>query len=337
MVHLIISYSFRCTAVEAALRGEDPNPRLDSISVSPSNEPPPVPSGPRPPIQHTALNGRHSSHSSPNTRSSPLPPPPIARPTTHIATPPTHNRSISPASPPLSRDPVPPLPDRRPAPASQRKPNTRREPPQRNASNVSMVEEPEPQRDSSPVLPPRPMTSGLRSFPPLPPNRPGSQRAASTSKPEGKPNRPPPGGNRPRPSLPSRPKPELPPGKPNKPSARVNNREDAPKIPTGEGMTPREMIDVAQKEIPNLLTAVSNRNSGIPQCLENICTLSENIADQARCSGIKYRFALTNLRANVGTLRENTHASWHTNADRITENLKSILGHMESFSRDLLE
>ncbi len=330
------------TAVEAVLRGEDNNPRLDSISVSPNHDGPPLPLGPRPPIQH---NGRHSS----TTSRSPLPPPPIARPTTHISAPPVHNRSISPASPPLSQDTGPPLPDRRPVSASHR-PNVRRDLPPRTPSNVTTVEEAEPQRDnSSPVLPPRQVTGGgVRSNPPLPPMRPGSQRAASASTPrtdskpstlDSKPGRPPPGGSRPRPSLPSRPKPGLPPGKPTKPSGRGGGGGGGvvPNIPTGEGMTPREMIDVAQKEIPNLLGAVSNRNSGVPKCLENICVLSENIADQARCSGIKYRFALTNLRSNVGTLKESSHASWHTNADRIIETLKSVLGHMETLSRDLVE
>lgn len=314
--------------------------------MNPNNEAPPLPSGPRPLIQHTAVNGRHSSA----TSRSPLPPPPIARPAnTHISAPPTQNRSISPASPPLSRDSGPPLPDRRLPSSSSHKPNARRDPPPRTPSNVTTVEEAEPQRDnSSPVLPPRQVGTSARSNPPLPPTRPGSQRAASTStssrsdskssRADSKVGRPPPGGNRPRPSLPSRPKPELPSGKPTKPSARGGGGTGGiPNIPTGEGMTPREMIDVAQKEIPNLLGAVSNRNSGVPKCLGNLCTLSENIADQARCSGIKYRFAMTNLRSNVGTLRESSHASWHTNADRIAEILKSILGHMESLSKDLVE
>ena len=102
-------------------------------------------------------------------------------------------------------------------------------------------------------------------------------------------------------------------------------------------MTPREMIDAALREIPNLLTAVSNRYSCVPQCLEDLSRLSENIADRARCTGIKYRFTLTNLRTSVSTLREYSHASWHTNADRITDTLNTVLGHIESLSKDLVE
>ena len=385
-LHTYTKHTHTHTAVDAALRGDDAQPtRVDSISVGLNQGlnqgPPPLPTTPRPAkpphtTHSTAANGRHSSHSSPSSqrsRTEPLPPPPVGRPRADIAPPPLPNRATSPGdrgkdntpvSPPVSRD-GPPPPGRR-GPPPQRMSQSRRPPTQRHASSTSLqgqnfdlsstpdrLPPPSPRMKeeiplptpSGPILPPRQLTGGQN--PPLPPNRPGSQRAALSQKPDARklspPGRPPPGGNRPKPSIPTRPRgvqsPIQPPPTLSKPTSRGGSRGDevVPNIPTGDGMTPREMLDAAQREIPNLVSAISNRYSGVPQCLEDLATLCENIADQARCSGVKYRFTTTSLRSSLSTLRDNTHASWHSNKDRITETLNAILGHVNSLSKGLIE
>lgn len=362
------------TAVEAALRGDEALPsRIDSISVGmpqvlKPDIPPQIPTSPRPlkPSHSSTSNGRHSSQSSQpaqRSRTEPLPPPPVGRQRAEIAPPPLPSRATSPgdSSPVVASgnqdSSGPPLPGRR-GPSSQRLNQARRPQPQKQASSISLqgsdsqssIEDPSPPSSSrnevllpsGPLLPPR--HTSVAPSPPLPPNRPGPQRAGISQKPESKaspPSRPPPAGNRPKPSLPTKPKgisPQQPP-KPSKPMSRGSSRADESSsgIPTGDGMTPREMLDTAKQQIPKLLLAISNRSSGIPQNLENIAALCENIANKARCSGVRYRVVTSSLRGELSTLRENAHVSWHTNADRLCETLNTVLGHVNSLSEGLIE
>lgn len=358
-------------AVQAALRGDEEAPpsvpgssRLESISIPPISEraPPPIPSTPRPPVpshgqQSTppTANGRHGSvHSSRSRGQEPLPPPPRQQPQLPPI-PPLPNRSGSgalgsPSSrakrespPPVSsrgtsppQQPNPPLPNRGSLPArpSAKVPPPKKAPPHKRTSSSSLRGHPDvPDRPQPPsrlrngseggsALHPMRNTSG----PGLPPRQP-SRTGPPT------PNKPAPGGNRPKPPPPARPIKK--PGFVSPPLSGA--KEDAPvNIPTGEGMSAREMADSIDREVPNVLRLMTERDSSVPQLLETLATLVENFADNARGTGVQFRITMSSLRSQVGTLQDNANAVWQTNSETVAEALKNIQQQVKNMSKNLV-
>ena len=363
---------FPYLAVQAALRGDEAPPpvapgssRLESISVPPVSEraPPPIPSTPRPPVpshgqQSTPLtaNGRHGSVHSPRSRGQePLPPPPRQQQpqlppipplpsrsgsgisgspssrTKRESPPPVSNRGISPP-----QHPNPPLPSRGSVRPSARVPPPKRAPPNKRTSSSSIRSNPDvPDR---PQPPSRGLRNGSEGGPALPPARntsgPGlPPRQPSRSGPP-TPNKPSPGGNRPKPPPPARPGKK--PGFVSPPLS--GGKEDTPvNIPTGEGMSAREMADSIGREVPNVLRLMTERDSSVPQLLETLATLVENFADNARGTGVQFRITMSSLRSQVGTLQDNANAVWQTNSETVAEALKTIQQQVKNMSKNLID
>ena len=73
------------------------------------------------------------------------------------------------------------------------------------------------------------------------------------------------------------------------------------------------------------------------QLLENLATLVENFADNARGSGVQFRITMSTLRSQIGTLQDNANAVWQTNSETVTEALESIQQHVKSMSKSLID
>lgn len=255
------------------------------------------------------------------------------------------NRSTSP--PQLN----PLLPSRGPGRPSGRVPPPKKAPPQKRASNPSLrahdlPERPQPpfrgQRNGgdNPSYPSSVGGSSTLSGPVLPP------RHHSRSGPP-TPNKPAPGGSRPKPLSAGGLSKPPPPARPNKkpgfasPPSLVGGRghkeEDPVVIPSGEGMSAREMADCIERDIPAVIALVLDRNSTAPQQLENLATLLENFADNARGSGVQFRIGLTSLRSQTGTLRDTAMTVLQSNSDPVVETLKTIQKQISSMSKHLID
>ena len=248
--------------------------------------------------------------------------------------PPVSNRGTSPP-----QQPNPPLPSRGSLRPSSRVPPPKKAPPQKRQSSSAIRGAPDvpdrplpPSRglkngsggsEGGPALPLARTTSG----PGLPPRQPSRSRPPTPSKPL-------PGGNRPKPLPPARPgkKPGFtsPPLGGGKEDVTVN-------IPSGEGMSAREMADCIGREVPNVLRLMTERDSAVPQLLDNMATLLENFADNARGSGVQFRITMSSLRSQIGTLQDNASAVWQTNSDTVVETLNTIQQHIKSMSKNLID
>lgn len=250
------------------------------------------------------------------------------------STPPASNRA---ASPP--QQPNPPLPSRGPNRPNTRIPPPKKAPPQKRTSSTSMRGVPDvPDRPQVPSRGPRndgenhPSPPAKNSSgPSVPPRQPSFRSGPPT------PSKPVPGGNRPKPQPPARPvkKPGLvsPP-----PVVGHSHKEDGPLvIPSGEGMSPREMANCIDRDVPFVLLLISERSSSVPQQLEDLATLVENFADNARGNGVQFRITMTALRSQIGILRDNAISVWQSNSDLIVEALNTVHQQIRNMSKNLVD
>ena len=170
------------------------------------------------------------------------------------------------------------------------------------------------------------------SGPSIPPRQPSTRSGPPT------PNKPTPGGSRPKPPPPVRPT-KKPPGLVSPPPAGGHSqKEDTPLvIPSGEGMSPREMANCIDRDVSSLLALISERSSSVPHQLENLATLVENFADNARGSGVQFRIMMSSLRSQIGTLQDNAISVWQSNSDSIVEALNTVQQHIRSMSKNLVD
>ena len=101
-------------------------------------------------------------------------------------------------------------------------------------------------------------------------------------------------------------------------------------------MSAREMADSIDREVPNVLRLMTERDSSVPQLLETLATLVENFADNARGTGVQFRITMSSLRSQVGTLQDNANAVWQTNSETVAEALKTIQQHVKNMSKNLV-
>ena len=300
-------------AVEAVLRGEEATPpRLDSISVG--EIPPPVPNTPRPrpPIPpappthnedpaHPAKPARSHFH-----RALPAPPP-VSR-TKDLG----GGRSISPNSP-LMRlsENSPPLPPNRPSS------------PLTTNHNVISSKPPPPRRPQ--VLPPSTNHTS-------PPSTPSNHRPAPPRKPK--------------PPLPRRPSnlssstsppPPPPPNKPRPP--RQDSSTSCYSVDLTPSGSPQEMISNLQHSAPDILAAMQERHSSVPQFLEGFAYLTESIVEAAQTSPctktIAFRKVVTALRGEYAFLRDVKGPLWQRNEERVTKCVNDIVSQISQLSSHL--
>lgn len=323
--------------------------------------PPPIPSTPRPPVpQHgqstpPSANGRHPSvHKSPRGRGQqePLPPPrqpqlppipPLPSRTVSGGGPATRPKKESP--PPVSgratsppQQPNPPLPSRAPNRPSARVPPPKKAPPQKRSSSSSMRVTPDiPDRPQPPSRGQRgdgesPSSSKSSSGPVLPPRQPSTRGGPPT------PSKPLPGGNRPKPPPPARPTKKQP-GLASPPAVGGHtHRDDGPlNFPSGEGMSPREMAECIERDVPSLLQLISDRHNSVPNLLEKLATLIENFADNSSGSNVHFRIMKSSLRSQIGVLQDNASSVWQSNSSSIVEALNTIQHNITSMSKSLID
>ena len=302
-------------AVEAVLRGDEATPtRLDSISVS--EIPPPVPNTPRPrPTIPQPLHNEDSARPLPAKPSHShfhraLPaPPPISR------TKDMEGRSISPNSGMLARvsETSPPLPPNRPG-----SPHTG------NTANhhVAFSKPHPPRRPQIPIKP------NHTSPPPTPSDRPAPPR-------------------RPKPPLPRRPSnlstsppPPLP---PNKPRSVVPRQDSTSSVTYNVDLAPsgtaQDMIANLQQSAPDILAAMHNRYSGVPQFLEALADLTESIVNTAQSTpstkSIAFRKVVASLRGGFGYLRDVKGPLWQRNEEKVTKCVNDIVSQVSQMSSHL--
>ena len=305
-----INILFSQPAVEATLRGDETPPtRLDSISVK--EIPPPVPNTPRP-----------------------RPPPPQTPPLTHEERPSSkqshsHFHRALPAPPTVSRtkelggqksvDNSPPLPPNRPS-----SPHTVNNTHSHNSSSRP----PPPRRPQIP--PPNIPRSNQASPPPTPSERPAPPR-------------------KPKPPLPRRPSnlstsTSPPPPPPNKPI--LNRRQDSGSQLSSSyniDLTPsdslQDMIARLQQSAPDILTAMQDRYGRVPQFLEDLANLTENIVDAAQASPctktISFRTLITSLRGEYAILRDSKGPLWQKNEEKVTKCVNDIVRKVTQLSSHL--
>lgn len=102
-------------------------------------------------------------------------------------------------------------------------------------------------------------------------------------------------------------------------------------------MSAREMADSIDREVPNILRVMTERDSTVPQLLETLATLVENFADNARGSGVQFRITMSSLRSQIGTLQDNANAVWQTNSDTVEAALKTIQQQVKNMSKSLID
>ena len=357
-----------CTAVEAALRGDEtPLPlRGESISIGPLNSFPP-----RPPVPHhtsssssSTANGRQGSPSMLHATDRP---PPVGRVSSRgEVAPPLPNRvTPSGATSPKSRD-VPPTPSFHTSPLPTQPPRVREVPPTPPSHFHSKEGPPLPNRGSlrntRPSLPSVPSHGhggGARN-PPVPP-------VASHPSPggRGKPTIPPPvashpssgggGGGKPipppmnrsgsRPQIPEKPKPALPhrpaaiPRKPQAP-AKVGGTGGAPaspvSIPSPDNLTPHEMVDFFLTESPAMIAAVQSGSGNIPRMLDELVVLGEAITDQAKGSKVQFRIRITQFRNGLGKLKTFSNITWYNCIGQIVEELEKLVASLEVIQQNMI-
>ena len=358
-----------CAAVQAALRGNETAPGSPPNDLGPAppvpvheRDPPPIPLTPRPPVpQHSqsgqSANGRHPLvHKSPRNRGhqEPLPIPPRPGQAQLPAVPPLPCRTSSSSagkgkreSPPpvINRatspphHPNPPLPNRGPNRPSNRVPPPKKAPPQKRTSSTSMRGVPDvPDRPQVPYRGPRNDGENNPSPPAknppgpyIPPRQPSFKSGPPT------PSKPVPGGNRPKPQPPARPSKK--PGVVSPPPIGGHFlKEDGPLvIPSGERMSPREMANCIERDVPSVLLLISERSDSVPQQLEDLATLIENFADNARGNGVQFRITMTALRSQIGMLRDNAISVWQSNSDLIVEALNTVQHQIRNMSKNLVD
>ena len=300
------------SAVEAALRGDEPPPsRLDSISMQ--DTPPPLPTTPRPRPPLPSTNEDHprppaKAHSPHSHFHRALPaPPPVSR-TKELG-----GRSMSPnAGQPKPMESSPPLPPNRPGSPnhssfSSSRPRRPHVPPP-NPPKTNQGSPPPPTQSDRPAPPRRPK-------PPLP-RRPSnfSQTSSPTS-------------------------PPLPP--PNKPV--VNRGPSQQDMSFNIDLTPsgtaQDMIANLQQCAPDILMAMQEKHSGVPQYLEGLADLTENIVDAAQTAPctktIAFRKVVTGLRGEFAILRDNRGPLWQRNKERVTQCVNDIVKQVSQLSSHL--
>lgn len=332
-------------AVQAALRGDDAPPRVDSISVGglrANSEqhapPPPIPNTPRPKPPAHSNGGRPPP---PPLSHRDLPPPPqLGRSASkEKPAPPFANRSVSPRSTDTT-SPPPPLPPNRPSSPSARGAGSssssgpRDGPPLPSRSSTRSKQPPPPASagrnlpspsggGSHPQLPPRSINREPGG-PVLPPRhgRPGNSNTPS-SRPPGRPERPPVSG-----------KPVIPPSnRPDRPSASGRRpKPPLPKKPTSpksvETREPKELIKRLLAEGPGVVSAISSGSGNIPQLLEDLAALTESIVEEApgapHKATIQFQINLTSLRSQIGSLREYS-SSWQDNSNEVNTTVNTVM------------
>ena len=88
------------------------------------------------------------------------------------------------------------------------------------------------------------------------------------------------------------------------------------------------MVANLQHQVPDILSAMQERHSGVPQFLEDLADLTESIVDAAQTAPctktIAFRKVVTTLRGEFGILRDHKGPLWQRNEEKVTQCVNNI-------------
>ena len=108
-------------------------------------------------------------------------------------------------------------------------------------------------------------------------------------------------------------------------------------VPTPDGMTPREMVDFFIGESPRIISNVQDGVGNIPTLLENLVTLGEAIADQARGRSVQFRIQMSKFRSELGNLKTYANVAWYNSVNQIVSNIHQLVSGLKVLSYNLSE
>ena len=99
------------------------------------------------------------------------------------------------------------------------------------------------------------------------------------------------------------------------------------------------MIANLQQSAPEILTAMQEKHSGVPQYLEGLADLTESIVDAAQTTPctktIAFRKVVTSLRGEFAILRDNKGPLWQRNKEKVTQCVNDIVKQVSQLSSHL--
>lgn len=99
------------------------------------------------------------------------------------------------------------------------------------------------------------------------------------------------------------------------------------------------MIAQLQHSAPDILIAMHDRYSGVPQFLESLAELAEKIVDVAQTmpcpKSIMFRKVVTALRGEYSYLRDVKGPLWQRNEERVTKCVNDIVSQVSQLSSHL--
>lgn len=108
-------------------------------------------------------------------------------------------------------------------------------------------------------------------------------------------------------------------------------------VPSPDGMTPRQMVDFFLSESPAMISNVQDGVGNIPSLLDDLVTLGEAIADQARGRSVQFRIEMSKFRSGVGNLKKFANVAWYNSIGQIVEEINRLVTGLNTLSQNLSE
>lgn len=108
-------------------------------------------------------------------------------------------------------------------------------------------------------------------------------------------------------------------------------------VPSPDGMSPREMMDFFINESSRIISNVQEGVGNIPTLLENLVTLGEAIADQARGRSVAFRIQMSKFRSEIGNLKTYANVAWYNSVDQIVKDINQLVNGLKVLSNNLSE
>lgn len=129
-----------------------------------------------------------------------------------------------------------------------------------------------------------------------------------------------------------------PPPPPNKPT--LNRGSIRPlNIDLTPSGTVQDMMATLQKCVPDILTAMQDKHTRVPQALEDLANLVESIVDTAQTTPctktIAFRKVVASLRGDFSTLRDYKGPLWQRNEEKVTQCVQDLVQNVSLLSSHL--
>ncbi len=106
-------------------------------------------------------------------------------------------------------------------------------------------------------------------------------------------------------------------------------------VPSPDGMTPREMVDFFINESPAIINNVQDSTGNIPTLLDDLVTLGEALADQAKGKSVQFRIQMSKFRSEIGNLKTFANVSWYNSVNQIVSDINQLVAGLKVLSNNL--